>query len=170
MITSHKEHSRTKIQKIGDTSGGRSKTDLSVHLGTSIMLSTGQIGHSSPRNGQLGGCAQRIYCQVHKLLLQGKKKRKKKGGIIWQLDNSLYEGERTQCGFLHVWRYLWSQGWLIFNKIQWLHPPCKLNIWSYGCCKKKRQCHRSYRVEIHFPQIPRQAKLRSRLKSDWNTQ
>ena len=45
------------------------ETGLLMQLGASIMLSPGQIGHCSPSNGQLGGCAQRIYYKVHEFLL-----------------------------------------------------------------------------------------------------
>lgn len=113
MMTSHREHKGPRSRKQGTPPVADPKTDLLMHLGTSIILSTGQKDHGSPSNGQLGGCARRIYCKVCELLLQGERK----SGIVWQPDNSLDEGEGTQCGFLHLWGYLWSQAWLIFNEI-----------------------------------------------------
>lgn len=54
------------------------KSDLMVQLGASIKLRTGQIGQGSPSNGQLGGCAQRIYCKVHEFLSA----KERKAGVI----------------------------------------------------------------------------------------
>lgn len=121
------------------------------------MISTGQISHCSPSNGQLGSCAHRIYCKVHEFLLENERKAR----VIWQLDNSFYEEERTQCGFLCLWRDLWSHAWLIFNESQWMHLMWKLNIWPYNAHYKTSTGigTRDWK-EVHFPYLSCQAKLR----------
>ena len=74
MTTSLKEHKGPKYRRQVTPSMTDPKSDLLVQLGTSIMLSTGQIGQGSPSNGQLGGYAQRIYCKVHEFLLANERK------------------------------------------------------------------------------------------------
>lgn len=54
------------------------KTNLLAQPGTSVMLSTGHVGHCNPSNGQLGGYAQKMYCKVHEFLLENERK----AGII----------------------------------------------------------------------------------------